>query len=135
MRTGGEQDAGDNYLLPQRQSVDLPSPPFPVHPAPAPTSPASGMMPMPDNMMSPDDMLRAYATRKMASPPTSPIAFPARTLSYNGSTMRTLYTPTTPTPDSSSGVAVSVSVTQTTDAEKRYTSSYATIDPYGGFMG
>ena len=135
MRTGDEQDAGDDYPLPQKQSVDLPLPPFPVHPAPAPASPASGMMPIPDNVMSPDDMLRAYATRKMVSPPTSPIAFPARTLSYNGSTMRTLYTPTTPTPDTSSGVAVRVSVTQTTDAEKRYTPSYASIDPYGVYMG
>lgn len=133
MRTGNEQEAGDDYLLPQEQSVELPQPPSPVHPAsaPVPTSPPSGMMPMPDNVMSPDDMLRAYATRKITSPPTSPIAFPARTLSFNGSTMRTLYTPTTPTPESSSA---RVSIAQTPDAEKRYTTSYATIDPYGGFV-
>jgi len=133
MRTGDEQDTGDDYLFPQKQSVDLPLPPLPVHPVPA--APASGMITMPDNVMSPDEMLRAYATRKMTSPPTSPIAFPARTLSYNGSTMRTLYTPTAPTPDLPSGVAVRVSVTETTDAEKRYTSSYASIDPYGGSTG
>lgn len=133
MRTGDEQEAGDGFLLPQKQSLDLPMPPFPVHPAP--TSPPPGMMAVPDNVMSPDDMLRAYATRKITSPPTSPIAFPARTLSYNGSSMRTLYNPTSPTPDSTSGVAVRVSVTQTTDAEKRYTSSYASVDPYAGHVG
>lgn len=137
MRTGDDQAVGDDYLLPQKQSVDLPMPPFPVHPAPV--SPPSGMMTIPGNMMSPDEMLRAYATRKITSPPTSPIAFPSRTLSYNGSSMRTLYTPTTPVPttprDSSSGVAVRVSVAQTTDTEKRYTSSYATMDPYAGFAG
>ena len=134
MRTGDEED-GDNYLLPQRESsgINVPAPPVPVHPVPAPTSPTSGMMTLPDNVMSPDEMLRAYATRKMASPPTSPIAFPARTLSYNGSIMRTLYTPTSPPPDSSSSVSVRASVTQTSDAEKRYTTSYASIDPYGGF--
>jgi hypothetical protein len=135
MRTGNEQETGDDYLLSQRQSVDFPMPPFPVHPAPTVTSPTSGMMTVPDNVMSPDEMLRAYATRKIISPPTSPIAFPARTLSYNGPSMRTLYTPTTPTPDSSSGVAVRVSVAQTTDSEKRYTASYASIDPYGGYAG
>ncbi|KAH0835454.1 hypothetical protein J3R83DRAFT_9088 [Lanmaoa asiatica] len=138
MRTGDEEEVGDDYLLPQNQSVDLPMPPFPVHAAP--TSPPIGMMTLPENMMSPDEMLRAYATRKIASPPTSPIAFPARTLSYNGSSMRTLYTPTAPTPtnstpDSSSGVPVRVSVAQTIDAEKRYTSSYASVDPYAGFTG
>lgn len=138
MRTGDDQAAGDDYLLSPRHSVDLPMPPFPVHAAPV--SPPASMMTLPDNMMSPDDMLRAYATRKITSPPTSPIAFPSRTLSYNGTSMRTLYTPTTPipttpTPDSSSGVAVRASVARTTDAEKRCTSSYASVDPYAGFAG
>lgn len=138
MRTGDEQAAGDDYLLPPKQSIDLPEPPFPVHTAPV--SPPCPMMTIPDNMMSPDEMLRAYATRKIISPPTSPISFPARTLSYNGSSMRTLYTPTTPTPttsasDSSPGAATRVSVTQTTNTEKRYTSSYAAVDPYAGFSG
>ncbi|KAG8215645.1 hypothetical protein J3R82DRAFT_7516 [Butyriboletus roseoflavus] len=128
MRTGDEESTGDDYLLPQKQSVDLPVPPFPVHAAPV--SPPCPMMPTPANMMSPDEMLRAYATRKMTSPPTSPIAFPARTLSYHGSSMRTLYTSAS---DSSPGARVSV--TQTTDAEKRYTPSYATVDPYASFAG
>lgn len=154
MRTGDGQEAGDDYLLPQKQSIDLPMPPFPVHPAPTSPSPPPGMMAVSDNTMSPDEMLRAYATRKITSPPTSPIAFPARALSFNGSSMRTLYHSTSPTPDSTSDAAVRfsvtqtidtemrcpssydaavrLSVTQTTDTEKRYTSSYASVDPYAG---
>lgn len=131
MRTGSGQEIGDDYLLPQKKSIDLPMPPYPVHPAP--TSPAPSMMAVPDNVMSPDEMLRAYATRKITSPPTSPIAYPARTLSYNGSSMRTLYASVSPTPESSSGITASA--TPTTDAEKRYTSSYASVDPYAAFVG
>lgn len=66
-------------------------------------SPVLGMMPMqamPDNVMSPDEMLRAYATRKVTSPTSSPrsgtLAFPAPVANYNGNGMRTLYSPTTP---------------------------------------
>ncbi|KAG9312408.1 hypothetical protein JVU11DRAFT_6789 [Chiua virens] len=129
MRTGHEQDAGDDYLLPAKESIEMP---LPAHTTPA--SPPSGMMTVPDNVMSPDEMLRAYATRKITSPPTSPIAFPARTLSYHGPSMRTLYTPTSPTPEPSS-VRVSIAHTTTTDAEKRYTSSYASVDPYASFVG
>ena len=130
MRTGNDQGAGDDYLLPQKQSIDLPVPPSPVHPAPASSS---DVMLVPDNVMSPDDMLRAYATRKMASPPTSPIAFPARTLSYTGTSMRTLYTSASPAPDSAPEVATVDN--QTTDALKRYTPTYASVDPYASYTG
>jgi len=51
------------------------------------------MQPMPANVMSPDDMLRAYAESRRT--PVSP-AFPSPTLTnYDGNGMRTLYTPTT----------------------------------------
>lgn len=91
MRTGNDDtDAGDDYLLPSQAPVEMPLPPTPVHAAP--TSPI-GMVPMSASVMSPDEMLRAYAERKMASPPGSPVAFPAATLSYNSRGPRSLYSP------------------------------------------
>lgn len=68
MRTGGDQSGTDDYLFP------TPSPPSPTHPKPtAASTPATmsspvmstmPMQPMPASVMSPDDMLRAYAERK-----------------------------------------------------------------------
>ena len=90
MREGGNNDS--RLLLPSIQN-EVPAPP----PAAVPKSPVSGMMPMqpmPANVMSPDDMLRAYAESRLT--PASP-AFPSPTLAnYDGNGMRTLYTPTTP---------------------------------------
>lgn len=114
MRTGNE-DSGDDYLLPQEQSVDMPLPPVPAHPAPD-----SGltMMPMPANVMSPDEMLRAYAERKMKSPPpTGSLTFPVPAVSYNGNGMRTLYTPSLTTQEGS-------------EQNIRYSQAYE--DPYAG---
>lgn len=55
---------------------------------------------MPASVMSPDEMLRAYATRRVTSPPSTPapgnLAYPAPVVNYNGNGMRTLYSPTTP---------------------------------------
>lgn len=72
--------------------------PAPPQPAALPKSPTNGIMPMqpmPANVMSPDDMLRAYAESRRT--PISP-AFPSPALTnYDGNGMRTLYTPTTPT--------------------------------------
>ncbi|KAF9244459.1 hypothetical protein BU15DRAFT_85856 [Melanogaster broomeanus] len=82
MRTGnGDEGSGDDFLLPpQKGSI--------------------GAALAPPSVMSPDEMLRAYAERRMTSPPpSSPIPFPTPTISYNGSGMRTLYSPTMPTPD------------------------------------
>lgn len=103
MRTGvnGSDDA-DEYILPPRTpSPAMPMPPTPTHQNPK--SPVLGLMPMqpmPANVMSPDEMLRAYATRKVTSPTSSPssgsLTFPAPVANYNGNGMRTLYTPTTP---------------------------------------
>ncbi|KAG1769059.1 hypothetical protein EV702DRAFT_979112 [Suillus placidus] len=115
MRTGNEA-SGDDYLLPQeQQSVDLPLPPVPAHPAPESGLP---MMPMPANVMSPDEMLRAYAERKMKSPPPSgTLAFPVPAASYGGNGMRTLYTP-------------SLSTQEGGEQNNRYTQAYD--DPYAG---
>ncbi|KAG2753781.1 hypothetical protein P692DRAFT_20233203 [Suillus brevipes Sb2] len=115
MRTGNEA-GGDDYLLPQeQQTVDIPLPPAPVHPAP---ESGLGMMPMPANVMSPDEMLRAYAERKMKSPPpTGSLAFPSPAASYNGNGMRTLYTP-------------SLSTQEGAEQNNRYTQAYD--DPYAG---
>jgi hypothetical protein len=115
MRTGNEA-GGDDYLLPQeKQSVDMPLPPAPVHPAP---ESGLAMMPMPANVMSPDEMLRAYAERKMKSPPpTGSLAFPSPAASYNGNGMRTLYTP-------------SLTTQEGDEQNNRYTQVYD--DPYAG---
>jgi hypothetical protein len=55
---------------------------------------------MPANLMSPDEMLRAYAARKVTSPTSSPsptkVAYPAPVANYKGNGMRTLYSPTKP---------------------------------------
>ena len=91
MREGGN-DGGQ--LLLSSSKNDMPAPPLP---AALPKSSANGMMPMqpmPANVMSPDDMLRAYAESRRT--PTSP-AFPSPTLAnYDGNGMRTLYTSTAP---------------------------------------
>jgi hypothetical protein len=114
MRTGNE-DSGDDFLLPQeQQSVDIPLPPVPAHPAP---ESGLAMMPMPASVMSPDEMLRAYAERKMKSPPPGTLAFPVPAASYNGNGMRTLYTP-------------SVSTHEGGEQNNRYTQVYD--DPYAG---
>lgn len=115
MRTGNEA-GGDDYLLPQeQQTVDMPLPPAPIHPAP---ESGLGMMPMPANVMSPDEMLRAYAERKVKSPPpTGSLAFPSPAASYNGNGMRTLYTP-------------SLSTQEGAEQNNRYTQAYD--DPYAG---
>lgn len=92
MREGGNNDSG---LLLSSHRDEMPTPPLP---AALPKSPATGMMPMqpmPANVMSPDDMLRAYAESRRT--PASP-AFPSPVLTnYDGNGMRTLFTPTTPT--------------------------------------
>ncbi|KIJ19587.1 hypothetical protein PAXINDRAFT_68947 [Paxillus involutus ATCC 200175] len=128
MRTGnGGENSGDDFLLPPNQeSMELPLPPVPARPGP--DSPVVGMMPMPASVMSPDEMLRAYAERKMTSPPpTGPIAFPTPSASYNGTGMRTLYSPSAPSYASS----IASHVKQTSGGDKRYT-SYSEVDPYSG---
>lgn len=96
MREGGNN--GGELLLSSHKD-EMPTPPLP---AAIPKSSATGLMPMqpmPANVMSPDDMLRAYAESRRI--PASP-AFPSPALTnYDGNGMRTLYTPVTPTTPSS----------------------------------
>ncbi|THH27908.1 hypothetical protein EUX98_g6281 [Antrodiella citrinella] len=92
MRTG-EYATGNDELL-----FNPPSPPAATHQS-APKS-VVGMMPMqpmPANMMSPDEMLRAYAEQRrnnVASPPPNGPSVPAPVANYNGNGMRILYSPT-----------------------------------------
>ncbi|TFK87247.1 hypothetical protein K466DRAFT_491184 [Polyporus arcularius HHB13444] len=88
MMRNGEFEGGE--LL-----FQAPMPPSPTHQTP--TSPIMGampMQPMPANVMSPDDMLRAYAERRAmgATSPGAP-AVPTPAANYNGTGMRTLYSP------------------------------------------
>ena len=119
MREGGNND---NQLLLSSHKNEMPAPPLP---AALPKSAASGMIPMqpmPANVMSPDDMLRAYAESRLT--PASP-TFPSPTLTnYDGNGMRTLYTPTTPS---------STTATPTSEDRNPYRESTAvsTISKYG----
>ncbi|OJT02598.1 hypothetical protein TRAPUB_6862 [Trametes pubescens] len=96
MRTGGEGVTNHDDMLFKPQ-VAMPTLPSPTHQTPK--SPIMGVMPMqpmPANVMSPDEMLRAYAkARTMGA--TSP-GLPSPAAQYNGSGMRTLYSPDTASP-------------------------------------
>ncbi|KAL6306619.1 hypothetical protein BKA93DRAFT_149947 [Sparassis latifolia] len=106
MRTGGDGVSNnDDMLL-------APSPPMPAPPSLAHQIPKSSivgimpMQPMPANVMSPDEMLRAYAERRtIGSPVPGGPTVPAPVANYNGTGMRILYSPTTP--DSSAPLATS----------------------------
>lgn len=99
MRTGGDPLAPDDLLL------ENPNPPVAavVTPAPQPTTspviPDMPMEPIPANVMSPDEMLRAYAERKKSTSTAPTINYPkavAKKTSVRSSnnTMRILYHPT-----------------------------------------
>jgi len=98
MRTGSKTDNGDDndYLLssPAPVSPGRLQPPSPTHlKSPVGMMP---MQPMPANVMSPDDMLRAYALQRRPTTGAG-ISYPAPVANYNGNGMRTLYSPTSPT--------------------------------------
>lgn len=109
MRTG--LVSSDDLLLPPKPAS--PAPEMPALPAATlqipKTSSIVGMMPMQpmhESVMSPDDMLRAYAESRAAvasPPPMGGLAKPSPVANYNSSGMRTLYSPTTPT-SASSGI-------------------------------
>ncbi|CDO72000.1 hypothetical protein BN946_scf184943.g35 [Trametes cinnabarina] len=135
MRTGGEQDISNDELLFKPQ-VTMPAAPSPTHQAPK--SPIMGVMPMqpmPANVMSPDDMLRAYAERRAMGGAASGVpSLPAPAANYNGTGMRTLYSP-----DITSPVApiYPASVYPTTPANRKSRapteySKYDEDDAYGG---
>jgi hypothetical protein len=106
MRTGDPSPGAEDEepeLLFSAQPATFPTTPSPTH---SPGGPASAsamstfmpMQPMPANVMSPDDMLRAYAERRavggavIAAGPTVPLPAYAGAGTQGG--MRTLYSPT-----------------------------------------
>jgi len=104
MRTGDAsseaEDEGEPELLFSAQSATSPTFPSPTHSPQGPESMSTfmPMQPMPANMMSPDDMLRAYAERRAAGNagvikgPTVPSPTYTGVGAHSG--MRTLYSPT-----------------------------------------
>jgi len=126
MREGGN-DGGQ--LLLSSPTNEMPTPPMP---AALPKSPASAMMPiqpMPANVMSPDDMLRAYAESRLT--PVSP-AFPSPVLAnYDGNGMRTLYTPTTPSSTTAATISEDHNPYRKSTAQSM-TSKYDDEDAYMG---
>jgi hypothetical protein len=135
MRTGGDSASGldddNDYLFDAPPTPMAPQPPTPVL-AKSPVG-MMPMQPMPANVMSPDEMLRAYAERR-AAPPNSIVSYPApvANTNYNGNGMRTLYSPTTPTD------ALSHAQTQRRDyrvsrADSRY--SGVEEDAYEAYLG
>jgi hypothetical protein len=97
---GAQGDEDDSELLFSAQSAAFPAVPSPTHNphSPEPASAMSSFMPMqpmPANVMSPDDMLRAYAERRATQGAGSPaIPSPAYTGTGSPGGMRTLYSPT-----------------------------------------
>ncbi|KIP04644.1 hypothetical protein PHLGIDRAFT_25494 [Phlebiopsis gigantea 11061_1 CR5-6] len=121
MRTGAGGLSTDDLLFPPEPA--LPSPPEPSFQIPK-TSIVGvmPMQPMPASVMSPDEMLRAYAERRAVAspPPIGAPALPAPVVNYNGNGMRTLYSPTSPTTD----IRKSFAPTEN--------SRYSLEDAYGG---
>ena len=132
----GAQGEGEPELLFSAQSPTFPSPTHSPH-SPEPASAMSSFMPMqpmPANVMSPDDMLRAYAERRAtvaaggAGGPALPS--PAYTGASAQGSMRTLYSPT----------QAQTQAAATSDHSKRTTmgtigsqySGYADEDAYSG---
>ena len=96
--------SSDDLLLSPKSAPASPvpapeTPELPAVPAAAHHSSVVGMMPMqpmPDSVMSPDQMLRAYAASRAAitsPPPSAGLSKPSPTANYNSSGMRTLYSP------------------------------------------
>jgi hypothetical protein len=112
MRAGSNVDGDDNdYLL----SSPAPSPGLLQPPTPTHLKSPVGMTPMqamPANVMSPDEMLRAYTQQRRPSTGAGMISYLAPVANYNGNGMRTLYSPTTPV-----AVIVKTDVSYDTDAD------------------
>jgi len=120
MRHGGNGGVDDNDLL---FAPAMPTPPTPS----TPKSSILGIMPMqpmPANVMSPDEMLRAYAeSRRAIGPGNGGPAFPSPALSYDGNGMRTLYSPPVSSPATSNNpyrVSKAVSEVSRYDDEDAY---------------
>jgi hypothetical protein len=101
MRTG-LVSSDDLLLPPSAPAMPVPEPALPALPAAAlqiPKTSMAGIMPMqpmPDSVMSPDEMLRAYAASRAAvvsPPPGGRLSMPSPIADVGS--MRTLYSPTT----------------------------------------
>jgi hypothetical protein len=136
MRTGDPSavtgDEEEPELLFSAQSTTFPAIPSPTH-SPESASSMSSFMPMqamPANVMSPDDMLRAYAERRaaagagIAKGPTVPSPTYAGVGTQGG--MRTLYQP--PLPQTEGGLDANK---KRITLESQY-SGMADEDAYGG---
>jgi len=87
---------------------------------------------MPANMMSPDDMLRAYAERRAAGAAGGPaIPSPAYTGASAQGGMRTLYSPTQAQTQATATSDHSIKRTTTVTIGRQY-SGYADEDAYSG---
>ena len=124
-------------LLFSAQSAAFPAIPSPTH-SPRTPEPASAMssfmpmQPMPANMMSPDDMLRAYAERRatvVSGGPTIPS--PAYTGTGAQGGMRTLYSPTQAQTQAAPTTDHSTKRTTLGTIGSQY-SAYADEDAYSG---
>lgn len=126
MRSGSNPSSPDEFLL------KIPEPPEPAYPASqhtqhtaSPIMSSMPMEPMPANVMSPDEMLRAYAERKKSicvtpSPRSSVISYPksivkklsmkAKHKRTSSKTMRVLYDATGP--DRHSGAPSEVTISE-----------------------
>lgn len=129
MRHGGQQavDSGDLLFTPQEP--EMPTPPTPTMPKPVSTG-VMPMQPMPANVMSPDEMLRAYAEsrRTAGAPVNGGPAFPSPVASsYDGNGMRTLYSP----PPSAPATATSHDPYR----KSRAISEYSRYDDEDAYMG
>jgi hypothetical protein len=95
MRTGIDPGDADDFILSRTPPPALPTPPTPTH-----QLANSPMTKQSVSVMSPDDLLRAYAARKVTPPMSSPssgsLSYPAPVANYSGNGMRILYPPTTP---------------------------------------
>ena len=126
MRTGAGGLSTDDLLLPPQPVTPEPALPSPPEPSlQIPKTSIVGIMPMqpmPASVMSPDEMLRAYAERRgvASPPPTGAPALPAPVVNYNGNGMRALYSPTTPTMDNRKSLVPTEN------------SRYSLEDAYGG---
>lgn len=126
------EEGEEPELLFSAQSTTFPAIPSPTHSphSPEPASAMSSFMPMqamPANMMSPDDMLRAYAERRAAGNAAGP-TIPSPTYAGVGTQggMRTLYQP--PLPQTEGGLDNNK---RRITLESQY-SGMAEEDAYGG---
>ena len=140
MRTG--LVSSDDLLLPPSPApaMPVPEPALPALPDAAYQVPKTSMVglmpmqPMPDSVMSPDEMLRAYAASRAAvasPPPMGRLSMPSPVADIGSTGMRTLYSPTTPLSATIAPESPKSAYTRKSLAPTEY-SKYDDEDAYGG---